>query len=313
MKTKKNLFSIKNTALAIAAFVVVLASCQKDSEILTASDTQNVNAESASAAYTTESSDMASNTLIGMSSATYSGGRVSSDPVNVGDRDDRLKCAKVTITRTGSKDAPKGTITITFDPTCSDKHNVKRSGTIVINYSGRRWAPGSYFSIHSDFRRNAIHVEGVDSVITKLSADSTTLGYLEFESILTGGKVTFSDGKFITREHDLTREWIRAKTPVDDQWITLAHTTGANGTAAGTNKNGNTYLMQITKQLVHKRSCAEEPYKVFIPVSGTKVITITGKETRQYTVDYGDGSCDNKITVEINGKVKTITVDGEGN
>jgi len=252
-----------------------------------------------------EGSDISASAIGGMSSTQYSGGRTDGAISGLADRDDRLKCANVTLTFTGTLDNPSGKITISFDPTCSDKRGVKRSGTIVINFSGKRWMVGSYFSIHADFFRNDIHVEGIDSVLTKLDA-STTLGYLQFESILTGGKVTFGDGKTITREHDITREWFRASLPVNDEWHTLE-----GGQATGKCKNGNTYQMLIKKDLVHKISCLAD--KVFIPVSGTKVITVTtSTETKEYTVDYGDGSCDNTITVTLNGKVKTITVNGEG-
>jgi hypothetical protein len=221
------------------------------------------------------------------------------------DRDDRLKCAAVNLTFTGTRDNPSGKITITFDPTCSDKRGVKRSGTIVINFSGKRWMPNSYFSIHSDFYRNDVRVEGIDSVITKLD-ESTTVGYLQFESILTKGKVTFGDGKTITREHDITREWFRASVPQNDEWHTLK-----GGQATGTCKNGNTYQMMITKDLVYKISCLAN--KVFIPVSGTKVFTVTNSTgSKEYSVDYGEGNCDNSITVTINGKAKTIAVNGEG-
>ena len=305
MKTKKSVFSLKNASAWVVLMFVVMASCQKDSSILNSNDTQNVNAESASSSYLSEGSDVSASAIGGMSATQYSGGREEGLISGLADRDDRLKCAAVTLTFTGTKDNPSGKITITFDPTCSDKRGVKRSGTIVINFSGKRWTIGSYFSIHSDFYRNDVHIEGVDSVLTKLDA-SATLGYLQFESILTSGKVTFGDGKTITRDHDITREWFRATNPESDEWHTLK-----GGQATGKCKNGNTYQMLITKDLVHKISCLAN--KVFIPVSGTKVITVTtSTETREYSVDYGDGTCDNSITVTVNGKVKTITVNGEG-
>ena len=121
------------------------------------------------------------------------------------------------------------------------------------------------------------------------------------------GTVTFGDGKDITRHHDLTREWFRAPLPVNDEWHTLK-----GGEAYGSGKNGGTYQMHITKDLIHKISCLAE--KVFIPVSGTKELTVTNanNDTKQYTVDYGDGTCDNEITVTINNKEKTIAVNGEG-
>jgi hypothetical protein len=127
---------------------------------------------------------------------------------------------------------------------------------------------------------------------------------LQFESIL-DGTVTFGDGKDITRHHDLTREWFRASTPMNDEWHTLK-----GGEAYGKCKDGAIYQMQITKDLIHKVSCVAD--KVFIPVSGTKILTVTNNDTKQYTIDYGDGTCDNTITVTIGSKEKTINVNGEG-
>ncbi len=295
------MYSRKNLSALVVVGIFALASCTNSLDsILSASDSQNVNAESASASYANESSVIATNVIGGVSSTTYAGSRGSSEPVfGLGDRDDRLKCATVTINRTGTKAAPAGTITITFDPACNDKEGVKRSGTIVINYFGRRWIPGSYFSVHTNFSRNDTQIKGIDSILTQLSVDSI---HLEFQSILTGGIITFGDGKTVTREHNLIREWFRASLPSNDEWHTLT-----GGTAAGMTKGGKTYSMQITKDLIDKVSCRNE--KVFIPVSGTKVITVG---TEQYTIDFGDGSCDNVITVILKGKAKQVTVNPEG-
>ncbi len=304
MKTKKSLFSLKNVSVLVVMIFIFLASCQKDSSILNSTDTQNVNAESASSAYLSEASDLSTTAVGGISTTQYSGGRVDGIVNGLALLDDRFKCATVTINCTGTRLHPVGTITITFDPSCSDKRGVKRSGSIVINYNGRRWMPGSYWTIQFvNFYRNDTHIEGKDSVSTQISADSL---HLQFQSILTGGQITFGDGKTITRVHNITREWFRASIPMNDEWHNLK-----GGTATGKCKNGDTYQMQITTDLIHKVSCLED--KVFIPVSGTKVITVTTLTTTdQYTVDYGDGSCDNNITVTLNGKVKTITVNGEG-
>ena len=67
--------------------------------------------------------------------------------------------------------------------------------------------------------------------------------------------------------------------------------------------------MTITNHLVYSRSC-ELNSKVFIPVSGTKHLMVDKKEV---VIDYGDGSCDNTITVTINGKTKTEILSDKGN
>jgi len=289
----------------VVVFIFVLASCQNNSDVLNSTDKQDVNSVTVAGSYVSEGSDISTNAIAGVSAGQYSGARVESTVMiaSLIDRDDRFKCATVTIVHNGTKDSPAGMITITFDPNCSDKHGVKRSGTIVINYSGKRWMPGSYHTVHLDFYRNGIHIEGVDSTTTKLSVDSL---HLEFQSVLAGGKVTFHDGKTTTRDHNLVREWFRSTLPMNDEWHELL-----GGTALGKNKDGDMYQMQITKDLVRKVSCRLED--VFIPVSGTKTIAVTAsKGSREYTIDYGDGNCDNTISITFDGKVNKVTVDEDG-
>src|SRR5882757_2394343 len=129
MEPKKNVRSLKSGALLVVAVFIFLASCQKDSSILNSTDTQNVNAESASSAYISEGSDISANAVAGLSATQYAGTRVDGEIVNnLMGRDDRFKCATVIITRTGTKENPAGFITITFDPSCLDKRGIKRSG-----------------------------------------------------------------------------------------------------------------------------------------------------------------------------------------
>jgi hypothetical protein len=79
--------------------------------------------------------------------------------------------------------------------------------------------------------------------------------------------------------------------------------------ASGANRNGKTYTMNVTADLIYSRACAISN-KVFIPVSGTKVFLVDGKA---YNVDFGTGNCDNDVTVSVGGASKTITVGADGN
>ena len=65
--------------------------------------------------------------------------------------------------------------------------------------------------------------------------------------------------------------------------------------------------MEITETLVYKRECAIGN-RVFMPVAGIKVLTT---ENRQMTIDYGDGECDRKVTVTINGETREVEVEGK--
>jgi hypothetical protein len=74
-------------------------------------------------------------------------------------------------------------------------------------------------------------------------------------------------------------------------------------------------MMQIQQAtpLIQKLACWTTK-KIYIPVKGIKIITVTsGSDTKTYEVDYGDGTCDSLVIVTVNGKAKTITVNGDGN
>jgi hypothetical protein len=61
--------------------------------------------------------------------------------------------------------------------------------------------------------------------------------------------------------------------------------------------------MEITEDIVFKAECLSD--KKFLPVSGEKILSVNG---RVITVNYGSGSCDNTITVTINGESTEVTV-----
>ncbi len=304
MKTFKNVVGLKGISTLIIAFVLLLASCKKDSEtvVLDATDTQNVNSESVSDSYSDESTDMANISVAGAGSQ-YAG-RSEGDIAGLKEIDDKFKCATVTIERTPNSTTahPVGKITIDFGTTdCADGRGVVRKGKIIITYDGQRFASGStIITTFNGFSRNGVKIEGVHTLTNVQAPDSSNP---KFAVVIVGGKLTFLDGKTITREQSFTREWQRNVTdPTKDKWV-------ISGSASGTNKNGKTYKMAITKDLVYSRACVISD-KVFIPVSGTKVF-IT--DSKAFTVDYGDGTCDNIITVSTAAGSKTITVDKDGN
>jgi len=302
MKTKQNRLGIRITSAAVIAVIALLVSCQTAPDILNANDTQNVNAESASASFSNEATDIASSAIGGITPTQYSGGRVSGGIIGLGLFDDRLAGATITLISTGTKEAPKGEIKIEYGNGVTDTHGVTRKGTIVIDYSGKRLTPNSVMITRLvNFFRNDAHIEGVITLTTQVSADSL---HLQFNSVLDSGKITFGDGRYVTRTHNITREWIRSiASASNNQWITLV-----GGVAAGVTKGGKNYTMQITKSLLEKVACRAE--KVFIPVQGTKVVTVGNNE---YTIDYGTGNCDNVVSVTLNGKIKQITVSADGN
>jgi hypothetical protein len=300
----KKVFGLKSISTVMIAFVLVVSSCKKEDETgLTTLDNQNINSESASDSYTDEANDVSAIAIAGIPSSQYDGGRVETDTVKtLKDLDDRLKCATVTVTRTGSKISPVGSIVIDFGSGCTDSRGVTRKGKIIINYNGIRFFPSSTITTtFENYFRNGVKVEGVH---TMTIVQPSVVGYLKSTVKITGGKITFVDGKTILREQTITREWQRAINPLNDKWVIFS-----GSGASGTNKNGVKYTMAVTTDLVYSRSCAISD-KVFIPVSGTKEFVVEG---RTYKVDYGNGNCDNDVIVSVGSVSKTITVTGDGN
>ena len=303
----KNLFGMKSLSYLTVAFIMFLASCSDSNKIdFTASDASNVEGESTADSYSTDASDVSTDVVGGLSD-TQLGGR-ESDVILIKDGfgdNDRLKCATITITRTGTnKDNPAGVITIVYpaDGSCKDAHGNVRKGTITVTYTGKKFQKDSkILTTFTDYSVAGVKIEGAH---TLAYAPPGAAGYPKFTAIIVSGKITFLNGKTVTREQNFTREWQRATNPTQDKWVLLS-----GGTASGSNRDGKTYVMTVTKDLVYSRAC-QISNKVFIAVSGEKTFT---SDSKVVTINFGDGACDNMVTITINGKSKEVEVKGDGN
>lgn len=302
MKTRN--FFKKGAYLGAAALMAVMLSCQQNSldQGLNSNVANNVQSEAITDTYQGEAQDMTS-LAVNNTSETMTGrsSESSREVKGMGDIDDRFTCAVVTHTKdpNSSSVQPMGTITIDFGTGCADKRGNTRKGMIIITYSGRRFMPGSsIITTFKDYFRNDVQVEGTHT-ITNIAP--TLLDYPKFQIVITGGKLTFPDGRTATREQNLTREWQRGPSPLTDKWV-------VDGKASGTNRNGKNYTMEITKSLVYSTACRYSD-KVFIPVAGVKHLVVDSKDI---TIDFGDGTCDNKVTITINGQSTEQTLTEKG-
>jgi len=298
MKTNLMLKSLSYLSLITLLF---LSSCQDDKIDFSANDSQSVENEAISDAYYEDADDMSS-IAVSSDATTLTGGRESSSgrTVKISDIAKRFDCATITIELAADNalGSPKGTITVDFGTGCTDAKGNVRKGKLIINYSGKRFLPGStVVTTFAEYFINGVKIEGTRTVTNKSgSLESNPV----FEIKVTGGKAIWPDATFATREATRTREWKRGNTPNVDQWI-------VSGTASGTNRNGREYQMEITEPLVYKRECAISD-KVFIAVEGTKVLTV---ESKQITIDYGDGACDKLVTITVDGKSREVEVRGD--
>jgi hypothetical protein len=277
MKTMK--LKMMNKLMLALLMIAILAACGEEDLSENQSDASEiVSSEAEMDAIFEDVDDIASVSL--ESSDSNSGGRVEDGDVE----DDRI--CKGVFSYEGTRQ--EGTITLDFGDGCTDAYGNVRKGKITISHTGSYFLPGSTTVLtFIDYSINDIQVEGKRTVTNITEDDRDTL---TFSVMLEGGKVTWTDGSFATREVNHVRVWERALNPINDRIL-------VSGTASGTTRRGITYASAIAEDLVFVRNCRRSR-RAGLPVDGVNVITTTNKVI---TLDFGDGECDNEVTVTVDG------------
>lgn len=213
------------------------------------------------------------------------GGREQMDPT-----DRFTRCATIT------HDKEAMTITIDFGDGCEGPDGKIRSGIIFITYTGRLFIPGSVWTI--TFRDYTVNRKKVEGTKTITNVSGSISDHVSFNKILEGGKITWPDGTFATREVDKTFTWIRANNPLMDE----IH---VQGEASGMNRRGVAYNVTIISTVVWKRACRLRG--VCIPVQGLKLVE--RRDHPDVLLDFGDGECDALVTITKNGESKVVEKD----
>ena len=204
-------------------------------------------------------------------------------------------CPTFTITPTLPDSSFPKTLTIDFgDSTnCLGTDGVNRRGKIVATFSGKYKNLGTVISVYlSNYYVNDFHVEGTKNIT---NMGFTNNGNPYFKVNVSNAKITSPTGKSITWSSQRTKEWIAGDTSaslLDDVYL-------ITGTASGTGISGNTFNATITNALKVAPTCR------WIE-SGT--IKLTPQNLTPRIIDFGNGDCDNKATVTINGHSNDITM-----
>ncbi len=285
---------------AILLIFILLAGCNKVGDLFSTEDKQISENESAQESTMNELDDMATSILDSHADSGPAGGRT------VGAADDRFACAGVSVQFTDvGTDKTWGTVTVTFPADgCTDKKGNIRKGIIRIKWSGGRWyKPGSTYTISLDgYSINDINIVGSQTVTcTSYQASPLTVTW----SVSAKHTATWPDGTTASRNVKKTRKWEHTAT---DDIFTITNGVSGMNCAEGTNRHGNTFKVFITTPLVYLGSCARAS-KVFIPISGEKVITHSSSngKTKSLTIGYGDGTCDNTFVATSGAVTKTLT------
>lgn len=281
---KKNLFFNKQGFIGLLLSLLTVVSCNNldPASEFSAEDTDDVSTEALDDSSNDDAEEISFSSLESVSSPN---GKVASV-------DDRLECAVVT--KTGDKMG--GTIRIDFGGGCKDKRGRVRTGAIVITYVGVWHEAGSTWSMTFDnYSVNEVKLAGT-RLVTNITTDSTRR---RFQVDVEDGEATWPDGRIARRRLHHIREH---ELDANNVLIRLI----IYGTAEGNHRNGRGYQIEILEPLVYSRACFAEG--VIIPVQGVKLIK---HGNRQITVDYGDGRCDNIVTlINVNGRKWDIRIPG---
>lgn len=180
---------------------------------------------------------------------------------------------------------------IDYGTGCADPVDGKvRSGKIRCTLSAPWDSIGSVITVSLDtFFVGAIQFQGT-TTLTRLSSNS-------FRKVVTNGKCSKgSEWDILYHAERIITITSGANVSTDPQIITISAPAGTNG---GTDRNGVNWTMEITTPVVRDLGCT------WIS-KGVVDITPDGKAVR--TVDFGDGTCDNKATISINGNKFEFTM-----
>lgn len=210
-------------------------------------------------------------------------------------------CAAISVTPAWPDPSFPKTVLIDFgNVNCTDNYGVKRRGQITAVFTGMYRDSATTITITpQNYFINDYKVEGSKTITNN---GKNTSGNTNFTVVVVNGKITHPNGDISTWNSTRNREWV-----IGENTTFLTHGfTGIfddeydiTGTGFGTNRAGRNFTANITSPLRVAVVCR------WIK-KGMVEIQPDGLSLRK--VDFGDGTCDNKATVEINGKIYNINM-----
>jgi hypothetical protein len=192
-------------------------------------------------------------------------------------------------------------ITIDFGDGCVGPYGRERSGKVLIAYSGVVNDGVSNRII--TFENYEVNNRSVTGTIELRDISENTDGTLESTKRLIDLTVTFPNGESIVYNGSRTRKWLEGVRDGDPSNNVFEITGSVEGVAS----NGRTFTHRIVEPIVVDWSCRTAGN--FARVAGlVEVERLRGFVNRTRSVDYGDGECDDQITITIGSRTFVVTV-----
>lgn len=262
--------------LAAGIILTTVTACKKDNDNTTADPA----VESATQALRSQQL-MTSSFGIALRGAEEADGLVSNDV------DDR--CGSITIVPADPAVFPK-VITLDFGSGCTDNDGKVKSGKVTLSIT-KIWEPGTEVSIEYDnYKEDGASLSGKFTLQNQSTQNAGIFNVL-------AENIQAADANGYTLAYDAVQTF--TQTAGHPTWWDLTDDVyGITGTINSVLTNGETVDWTIQTPLVKANNC-------YWISAGTGTLNINGLDA---IVDYGDGSCDNKAAVTVNGQTYQITL-----
>ena len=198
-------------------------------------------------------------------------------------------CPVFYVTPADSSTFPKS-ILIDFGTACTDPNGRTRSGRLQAQLSGPISDSGSVLQIEPDsFYVDGVHVEGKETLTTLSSA-----GKLVFGVRVSSGLLTWPDGRTLQ----------------DSSQFVLTQTAGMGTTSFLDDVyqvTGDSYLVLADRSTLgmHVSAGLEKSLLCEDYISGILEVTY---QNQTASIDFGNGTCDNKATVTVGNQSQVVTL-----
>ena len=198
-------------------------------------------------------------------------------------------CPKITVDTV----AVPHVMTIDFGTTCIGKDGRVRSGKIIVKATSFKVFPSIRQKTFENFVIDGKKMEGTETKTIQKDATNNIRTATIKENIKV---INIEKGDTLSRITDITRQYKRnvLADKTDDQTVTW-------GTTVTTRPNGLIVSKTISEStpLLFAASCKHI-------VSG--IASFENSKGRKWFIDYGDGTCDDKAILTVNGKSKEIAI-----
>lgn len=174
---------------------------------------------------------------------------------------------------------------------CTGPDGLRRRGRLLVTFTGPYAEPGTVITITpQEYFVNDHQVQG-SKTVTNMGDNPQGQPYF---NVAVAGTVTAPDSSWTsTHSYQRVRTWVQGSgtpNPLDDVYL-------ISGGGSGVNRNGQDFTVTITTPLRVEIGC---PWIV----SGVQEVVPQGRPVR--ILNFGNGACDNQVTVTVNGFTFTL-------